>query len=198
MTMAASRSEPDSPNIAPSLNQYNVIFVTLLPTLHQACLYAVMATPREPNPLRPYYIPPSVGLWPEANPNGSAATNISGKHASTSTNSFGSSARNILADMDYSEYLSDSSPSPSEVIKGLVEQVVWKYTSVFLAQPFEVAKTILQVQVASRGQKVIGKDAHAEDMRRKPGNYRRDSYQVSLKAPSWDFIPNIFCLEFIW
>ncbi|KAL8847127.1 MAG: hypothetical protein Q9221_007833 [Calogaya cf. arnoldii] len=111
-----------------------------------------MSTPKEgPNPLRPYYIPPSVG--------GSAGTpsasqpppNLGGKYGSssqpaTSSPSFGSSARNILADMDYSDYLSDSSPSSTATIKALAEQALWKYTSVFLAQPFDLAKTLLQVR----------------------------------------------------
>ncbi len=109
------------------------------------------ATREGPNPLRPYYIPPSVG-----NTTGTASAKplpsprFSGNHGSSSPSatspSFGSSARNILADMDYSEYLSDPSPSTTATIKTLAEQALWKYTSVFLAQPFEVAKTLLQVR----------------------------------------------------
>ena len=136
-----------------------------------------MSNPREtPNPLRPYFIPPSVGL--SGPQNGTFATNAGSKHVSTSTNSFGSSARNILADMDYTDYIPESSPSSTAVIKGLVEQAIWKYTSIFLAQPFEVAKTVLQVQAGGQPQKSQPKDALAEDMRRRPASYRRDSYEV--------------------
>lgn len=142
-----------------------------------------MTTPREgPNPLRPYYIPPSVGHPGDVHHNVSSAPYISNTHASASapTTSFGSSARNILADMDYSEYLSDSSPSPKDVVKQLVEQALWRYSSVFLAQPFEVAKTVLQVHAAPSGQRSISKASFNEDMRRRPASYRRDSYDVCL------------------
>ena len=138
-----------------------------------------MSSPREgPNPLRPYYIPPSVGNLADVSHNVSSAANLGSKHASTSTNSFGSSARNILADMDYSDYISDSGPSGTEVMKGLVEQALWKYTSVFLAQPFDVAKTVLQVQFAGQGQKPASRLVAENDMQRRPGNYRRGSYEV--------------------
>ena len=137
-----------------------------------------MSTLRDgPNPLRPYYIPPPVSSG--GPPNGSLATNAGSKHvSSTSTNSFGSSARNILADMDYTDYIPESSPSSTVVIKGLVERAIWKYTSVFLAQPFEVAKTVLQVQAGGQGQNPLAKDALADDMRRRSSSYRRDSYEV--------------------
>ena len=141
-----------------------------------------MSNPREgPNPLRPYYIPPSVG--PSGPQNGTLATNAGSKHvSSTSTNSFGSSARNILADMDYTDYIPESSPSSTVVIKGLVEQAIWKYTSVFLAQPFEVAKTVLQVQAGREAQKSLAKETLAIDMRRRPDSYRRDSYEVESRC----------------
>ncbi|KAF6233939.1 hypothetical protein HO173_007769 [Letharia columbiana] len=150
-----------------------------------------MSTPREgPNPLRPYYIPPSVG--PSGPQNGTFATNAGSKHvSSTSTNSFGSSARNILADMDYTDYIPESSPSSTAVMKGLVEQAIWKYTSVFLAQPFEVAKTVLQVQAGSQVQKSIAKEAFVDDLHRRSGSYRRDSYEMfsdedsDLDSPSY-------------
>ena len=142
-----------------------------------------MSSPREgPNPLRPYYIPPSVSNPPDVSQNASSAANLGSKHASTSTNSFGSSARNILADMDYSDYISDSGPSGTEVMKVLVEQALWKYMSVFLAQPFEVAKTVLQVQLAGQGQKPGSKFVLEDDMRRRPGNYRRHSDEVWIWA----------------
>ena len=143
---------------------------------------STMSTPREgPNPLRPYYIPPSVG--PSGPQNGTFATNAGSKHvSSTSTTSFGSSARNILADMDYTDYIPESSPSSTAIAKGLVEQAIWKYTSIFLAQPFDVAKTVLQVQAGAQPQESQAKETFANDMRRRPGNYRRDSFEVGGKC----------------
>ena len=139
-----------------------------------------MSTSREgPNPLRPYYIPPSVGHPPNAAQNARSAPRLDSKNVSPSTNSLGSSARNILADIDYSEYIGDSSPSTSGVLKGLMEQAAWKYTSVILAQPFEVSKTILQVQVAKQGRAASKAN---EDMRRRPGSYKGDSYDVRLST----------------
>ena len=80
--------------------------------------------------------------------------------------------------MDYTDYIPESSPSSTAVIKGLVEQAIWKYTSVFLAQPFEVAKTVLQVQAGSEAQKSLAK---ADDSRRRLSSHRRDSYGVRGK-----------------
>lgn len=151
-----------------------------------------MSAPREgPNPLRPYYIPPSVS--PSGPQNGTFATNAGSKHvSSTSTNSFGSSARNILADMDYTDYIPESSPSSSAIVKGLVEQAIWKYTSIFLAQPFEIAKTVLQVQAGSQPQKSLAKEAFADDIRRRPGSYRRDSSEMFSDDESDPDSPSYF------
>ncbi|PWY79588.1 mitochondrial carrier [Aspergillus heteromorphus CBS 117.55] len=60
---------------------------------------------------------------------------------------FGGSARDLLPDLDYSEYL-DSSPSLSSWVRDALDQAVRRYTSVLTAQPFDVAKTILQAYVA--------------------------------------------------
>lgn len=79
--------------------------------------------------------------------------------------------------MDYSDYITNSSPSAAGMAKKLMEQAIWKYTSVFLAQPFEVAKTVLQVQAAGSKRVAGAKVGLEEDMRRRPGNYRRNSYE---------------------
>ena len=142
-----------------------------------------MSGQREPNPLRPYYVPPSVGHASDAHHGLPSSPNISNKYAPASSKSFGSSARNILADMDYTDYISESSPAPTDLLKGLVEQALWKYTSVFLAQPFEVAKTVLQVHVATGKQKTRAKETRAEDARRRHGSYRGESYGVRSSAP---------------
>ena len=133
-----------------------------------------------PNPLRPYYKPPSVGLPLDAGTHSSSAHIIS-KHApSTAKTSFGSSARDILSDLDYSDYLSDTGPSAGEAIKHLLDQALWKYSSVLFAQPFEVAKVVLQVQLASTVQDGSTQLVINDKMRRKPEKYRHDDYEVGL------------------
>ena len=83
--------------------------------------------------------------------------------------------------MDYSEYISGAAPSNYEIGKQLVEQALWKYTSVFLAQPFEVAKIVLQVQHATGNQRFSAHGRPAENMRRHPGISRdfNDLYDVN-------------------
>ena len=125
-----------------------------------------------PNPLRPYYIPPSIGLPPELPPQTSnasssgmatsssppysagvgagAGTGTGARGSSLSRPSFGSQARDMLSDLDYDSYFpgSSSSPTVAEHAKKLLDQALWNYTSVLLAQPFEVAKTLLQIHEA--------------------------------------------------
>ncbi|KAH7054341.1 mitochondrial fusion and transport protein-like protein Ugo1 [Macrophomina phaseolina] len=108
-----------------------------------------MATSRDqPNPLRPYYIPPSIGLPNDPVPTAAPRLSPSAKPSASSPKpSFGSQARDILNDLDYGVDLSlgDGSPTVAEMAKKLLDQAVWNYTSVLFAQPFEVAKTVLQL-----------------------------------------------------
>jgi fusion and transport protein UGO1 len=98
-----------------------------------------------PNPLRPYYIPPSIGLSPELPPASHAS---SSPHASNTSYSFGSQARDMLSDLDYDSYFPGSSPTVAEHARKLLDQALWNYTSILLAQPFDVAKTLLQIHEA--------------------------------------------------
>ncbi|RDW88319.1 hypothetical protein BP6252_00351 [Coleophoma cylindrospora] len=135
-----------------------------------------MSTTREgPNPLRPYYVPPSIGLPPEVgNATTSGATHGVGlKNGSAA--SYASSARDIFIDIDYSEYLSESSPGTLAQIKRLLDQALYKYTSVLLAQPFEVGKTVLQVRSQMPADGTIPV-AVVEDMHRQPSKYRDSAY----------------------
>lgn len=91
-----------------------------------------------PNPLRPYYQPPSIGVSPD--PIANSSVNAGTASSSKPTFSF--------PDLDYSDYLSDASPSISETVRDLFDKAIWKYSSVLMAQPFDVAKTILQVYLA--------------------------------------------------
>ncbi|KAJ5495220.1 hypothetical protein N7539_000336 [Penicillium diatomitis] len=98
-----------------------------------------MATREGINPLRPYYIPQS-GLSPTVS---NVTTEVT---SSSSAQVFGSTARDLIPDIDYSDYL-DSSPSVSDWVRDALNRALVRYTKVLTAQPFDVAKTILQVYV---------------------------------------------------
>lgn len=95
-----------------------------------------MASREGINPLRPYYIP-QTGLSP------SAPAEIS---SPSSAQVFGSTARDLIPDLDYADYL-DASPSVSDWIRDALNSALKRYSQVLVAQPFDVAKTILQVYV---------------------------------------------------
>ncbi|KAL4974403.1 hypothetical protein BDW66DRAFT_140083 [Aspergillus desertorum] len=97
-----------------------------------------MSTRDGPNPLRPYYVPPPIGL-------GQDAASSSPPNASSSQ-VFGGSARDLLPDLDYSDYL-ESSPSVSGWVRDALDSAIRRYINVLTAQPFDVAKTILQAYV---------------------------------------------------
>ncbi|KAF2673797.1 hypothetical protein BT63DRAFT_437410 [Microthyrium microscopicum] len=103
----------------------------------------------QPNPLRPYYNPPSIGIAPTQSPSG-AASSPSGHSVpplpprDAPSNSTNRDFRELFSDLDYGDYLPDASPSVAELAKRLMDQAIWNYTSVLLAQPFEVAKVVLQ------------------------------------------------------
>lgn len=105
------------------------------------------------NPLRPYYIPPSIGPPADhhGNPHHHAAPSPSPKPLSnnggnTTGAHYASKARDMFADIDYKEYISEPSPSAVQTLKELLDESLWKYMSVLMAQPFEVSRTILQVR----------------------------------------------------
>ena len=121
------------------------------------------------NPLRPYYVPPQIGLSPGPTSNASAPLDA----ASASTKAFGSSARDLLSDLDYSDYL-EASPSVSDWVREVLDRAVWRYTSVLMAQPFDVAKTILQVYVVPDAQ---GGQALPDETRRRSQGYREQYFE---------------------
>ena len=115
-----------------------------------------------PNPLRPYRVPTAnVSTSINGSSNTSASTASNGLPKSAQSTRF-ESAREVLSDLDYSEYLAAGSPSLLELVKNSLDQGLWKYTSVFLAQPFEVAKVALQVQDAGS---VTGREEEKEKLR---------------------------------
>ncbi|KAI4775549.1 hypothetical protein E4T45_14152, partial [Aureobasidium sp. EXF-8846] len=116
--------------------------------------------------LRPYYRPPSIGL-PPADANATSAS-------AGSSSSLGSSARHVFDDLDYSSFLNDGdSSSVADMGRKVLDQALWKYTSVLLAQPFDVAKTILQVRLATQ------LDAESTLRRRTSARFAVDQYPPS-------------------
>ncbi|GAP93049.1 putative mitochondrial carrier domain protein [Rosellinia necatrix] len=99
------------------------------------------------NPLRPYYIPPRIGAQTESLPRANPFSNSTAGAATTASAKYASKARDIFPDIDYKEHLDELSPSTIESVKQFIDELLWKYTSVLMAQPFEVAKTILQARI---------------------------------------------------
>jgi fusion and transport protein UGO1 len=125
------------------------------------------------NPLRPYYIPPSIGEPPDTlptpGPRAFAQANSTGRYASK--------ARDIFSDIDYKDYLAEPSPSVVQTVKELLDELLWKYTSVLMAQPFEVAKTIMQVRAQDDLGGLEAAAAVAEESRqRQAANQRTNMY----------------------
>lgn len=107
-----------------------------------------MSTNREGvNPLRPYYIRPSIGERVDSAPLPSPNPFADSSRSATTGGgtSYANKARDMF-DLDYKGYLNDDTPSVAQNIKELLDDLIWKYTSVLMAQPFEVAKTILQAR----------------------------------------------------
>lgn len=123
------------------------------------------------NPLRPYYIPPTIGEGPAPSltPSGNATSTSAG---------YASAARDAFTDIDYNDYLGDSSPSVISAVREFVEDLVWKYTSVLMAQPFEVAKTILQVRDQDENASLSSSDP--EPIRTRTSSYGGSMYDVSI------------------
>ncbi|KAI1848587.1 hypothetical protein JX265_011559 [Neoarthrinium moseri] len=98
------------------------------------------------NPLRPYYIPPTIGEQTESLSGFSSSAQPGANATAHGGARYASRARDIFPDLDYRDYVNDPSPSTIQTLKELVDELLWKYTSVLMAQPFEVAKTLLQVR----------------------------------------------------
>lgn len=97
--------------------------------------------------MRPYYIPPSIGEPVESGPAAGSGPNSFGSRGNaTNSSNYASKARDMFTDLDYNDYLGEAPPSMVQSLRDLLDELLWKYTSVLMAQPFEVAKTILQVR----------------------------------------------------
>lgn len=129
-----------------------------------------------PNPLRPYYIPPSIG--PPPNPSESIPRNATHPPPPSSAGP-SRDFRELFSDIDYGDYLPDHSPGVADMAKRLMDQAIWNYTSVFLAQPFEVAKVVLQVHLSNSSPQPLQAGAQSKDRRNQDG-YVDARTEVSL------------------
>lgn len=131
--------------------------------------FARMQTSRDaPNPLRPYYLPPSIGLPSDPTEVSTNAT----RGASTGLSSRSRDFKDLFSDIDYGDYLPGSSPSVSNIAKSIMDQAIWNYTSVFLAQPFEVAKVVLQCHMASSSISITSQSPSSSSSKR----FNQDGY----------------------
>ncbi|RFU31535.1 hypothetical protein B7463_g4818, partial [Scytalidium lignicola] len=138
-----------------------------------------------PNPLRPYYIPPSIGLPPETSANTTGASTYGLGLKNGSASSYASSARDIFSDIDYSEYLSDASPSSIEMVRSFIDELFYRYITILLAQPFEVAKVVLQVRDQG-SRKPSGPTIAPEAVRRISSSYRDKTYDEVYESDDSD------------
>lgn len=132
-----------------------------------------------PNPLRPYYRPPSIGF---SDPTSTSAHIPKPGNNASSSASFGSG---ILPDLSYDDILGDRSSGPStlEAVRALTDQMMWKYSSVFLAQPFEVAKMVLQVRWGGELERAAAARAKAANGRSN-NDWRGGSYRGAQGSDS--------------
>lgn len=141
-----------------------------------------MSTHREGfNPLRPYYIPPTIGDPSETLAKSSPSPNPfpDGRHVTVAGGRYASKARDILNDLEYKDYLGDNSPSMVQNVKDLIDELLWKYTSVLMAQPFEVAKTLLQVRNQDENAALVTPTVEPEPLKKRTSTYGSSMYDVS-------------------
>lgn len=123
------------------------------------------------NPLRPYYIPPSIGEPAEAVPTPGPRA-FAQPNVVNSSDRYASKARDIFSDLDYKDYIADPSPSVVQTVKEVLDELLWKYSSVLMAQPFEVAKTIMQVRAQDDLGGLEAAAEAAEEARQRKANQR--------------------------
>ncbi|RDL36473.1 Mitochondrial carrier [Venustampulla echinocandica] len=138
-----------------------------------------MATSRDgTNPLRPYYRPPSIGIPLDAPATSSGTHGLGPKNGSAAA--YASSARDMF---DYSDYLSDSSPSSIDAVKRTLDDWLYRYISILLAQPFDVAKMVLQVRSQTGTDGTIPRSVTGDRRSQNPG-YRDSIYRDYISDDS--------------
>ncbi|KAK5747121.1 hypothetical protein LTR17_000254 [Elasticomyces elasticus] len=152
---------------------------------------------REPNPLRPYsayYRAPTIGPPPSAS--ASPIQPHTGRPTSGSAASISSTARDLLPELNID--LKTSAGEAWQNTRSLLDTLVYRYTSVLLAQPFDVAKTVLQVSLPQQSETAVGATQRTRiDPRRREEELRstsrlRDSPSPSSSDNEDDGIPDYF------
>lgn len=135
------------------------------------------------NPLRPYYIPPTIGEEPLPT---APRPQAFGSNGTAGTGHYASKTRDMFSDIDYRDYIAEPSSSVVQTLKELVDGLLWKYTSALMAQPFDVAKTILQVRSQEETAVLLPQTTASPDLRRRPSEARTPAYQEvsSLRSKS--------------
>lgn len=102
---------------------------------------------QEPNPLRPYYIPPSIGLPPNTTLPTQSTLHTSNRQLPSV------SPKSYLQDIDLGINADDLRASTSDAWRStrlVLDGLAWRYASLVLGQPFEVTKILLQVADAGQ------------------------------------------------
>ncbi|KAK0343378.1 hypothetical protein LTR12_002700 [Friedmanniomyces endolithicus] len=141
-----------------------------------------ISTTREPNPLRPYsayYREPTIGPPPSAAPPPPAHI---GRPMAGSAASISSTARDLLPELDID--LKTSAGEAWQSTRSLFDTLLYRYTSVLLAQPFDVSKVVLQVSLPSSSMESTPQRRRA-DPRRQAHSDRRVSSRGSRQDESF-------------
>ncbi|KAK0925763.1 hypothetical protein LTR91_023620 [Friedmanniomyces endolithicus] len=164
-----------------------------------------ISTSREPNPLRPYsayYREPTIGPPPSASPPPPAHI---GRPMAGSAASISSTARDLLPELDID--LKTSAGEAWQNTRSLFDTLLYRYTSVLLAQPFDASKVVLQVSLPSSSVESTPQRRRA-DPRRQAHSDRRvssrgsrqdesfgDEAELSDETEESDDIPDYFSLR---
>ncbi|TKA24586.1 hypothetical protein B0A50_06346 [Salinomyces thailandicus] len=132
------------------------------------------AKDRSPNPLRPYYVPPSVGPAPSSTTAQSPHT--ARPHPAGARGASGSIAGDLFPEFDLD--FKTSAGEAWSASRQLFDALLYKYLSVLLAQPFDVAKTVLQLSLPPSADAGVKGQRRRASPRRSGGGYgsrsRRD------------------------
>lgn len=134
------------------------------------------------NPLRPYYVPPVIGpSQPIPNAAGPAYKSNS-KPVPSASSSKG--LNDLFSNFNYGDYL-DGSPTTAQLVKEKLDQALWNYTSVLLAQPFEVAKVVLQCYDAGGFMVEDGKEGIGRRHHSRAHDHTFSDSESDSEAPSY-------------
>lgn len=148
---------------------------------------------QQPNPLRPYYIPPSIG--PKASASTSQTADAARAGATRSSASISSSARDLFPELDLD--LKSTTSEAWQHTRSLFDTLAWRYTSVLLAQPFDVAKMILQVSLPPSGtaatpQKKMTAQAGSSKAKGRSSRYEEGETEEDSDSDRSDDMPDYF------